>query len=161
MKKKTKIWLIVLGVFVVIGLIGSIGGNKDKQPEIRVVTEKTAMPTEIPEPSFSVTPSATPKPSKAPKATETPVPDSDTTPEVLQLQPAEPETSAAPDRSSPADPEPTPEGRDYVLNTNTMKFHYPTCSSVKDIKDNNRKDVHMTRDDVIAMGYQPCGRCKP
>lgn len=161
MKKKTKIWLIVLGVFVVIGLIGSLTGNKDKPQEIRVVTERSAAETEIPEPSFSMKPSATPKPSKAPKATETPVPDSDTTPEVVTLQPAEPEALAAPDHSAPADPEPTPEGRDYVLNTNTMKFHYPTCSSVKDIKDNNRKDVHATRESIIAQGYSPCGKCKP
>ena len=44
---------------------------------------------------------------------------------------------------------------------NTMKFHYPTCSSVKDIKEGNRKDVHATRDSIIAQGYAPCGKCKP
>ena len=159
MKKKTKIWLIALGVFVVIGLIGSLGGNKDKQPEIRVVTERSVAETEVPEPSFSTKPSATPKPSKAPKATETPVPDSDTTPEVLQLQPTEPESDAVAERSVPQ--EPAAKEYDYVLNTNTKKFHWTTCSSVKDIKASNRQDVHMTRDGVIAMGYQPCGRCKP
>ena len=51
--------------------------------------------------------------------------------------------------------------RDYVLNTNTMKFHYPNCNSVADIKDNNREDYHGTREDVIAKGYSPCGRCTP
>ena len=30
--------------------------------------------------------------------------------------------------------------KDYVLNTNTKKFHYPSCSSVKDIKSSNRSD---------------------
>ena len=50
---------------------------------------------------------------------------------------------------------------DYVLNTNTMKFHYPSCKSVKDIKDNNREDYHGTRDKVIDRGFSPCGRCKP
>ena len=52
-------------------------------------------------------------------------------------------------------------GRDYVLNTNTKKFHYPSCSSVSDIKPSNRKDFHGTRDEVINKGYKSCGRCHP
>ncbi len=50
---------------------------------------------------------------------------------------------------------------DYVLNTNTNKFHYPSCKSVEDIKDKNREDYHGTRDKVIDRGFSPCGRCKP
>lgn len=50
---------------------------------------------------------------------------------------------------------------DYVLNTNTKKFHRPTCSSVSDIKSKNRQDVNCTRDEVISMGYDPCKRCNP
>jgi len=62
--------------------------------------------------------------------------------------------------------EPTPEsvGLDaavYVLNTNTMKFHKPGCSSVSDMSEKNRKDVTATRPDIISWGYSPCGRCKP
>ena len=49
----------------------------------------------------------------------------------------------------------------YVLNTNTKKFHYPSCSSVSQMADKNRKDVTAGRDEVIAMGYSPCGRCNP
>ena len=49
----------------------------------------------------------------------------------------------------------------YVLNTNTMKFHSPPCGSVSDIKQENREDVTAVRDDLIAQGYTPCGRCKP
>ena len=49
----------------------------------------------------------------------------------------------------------------YVLNTNTMKFHLPNCSSVGQMKASNRWDVEMSRDDVIAMGYVPCKRCHP
>ena len=50
---------------------------------------------------------------------------------------------------------------DYVLNTNTKKFHYPYCSSVPTIKQKNRKDFTGSRDELIGMGYDPCGRCKP
>lgn len=49
----------------------------------------------------------------------------------------------------------------YVLNTNTKKFHLPTCSSVKDMKDKNKQEVTCSRDEVIDMGYVPCKRCNP
>ncbi len=49
----------------------------------------------------------------------------------------------------------------YVLNTNSKKFHYPTCSSAGDMSQKNRKDVSMTRDEIIAQGFVPCKRCNP
>ena len=49
----------------------------------------------------------------------------------------------------------------YVLNTNTHKFHHPDCSSVRDMADHNKEFVESTRDDIIASGYSPCGRCNP
>lgn len=49
----------------------------------------------------------------------------------------------------------------YVLNTNSKKFHKPTCKSVGQIKDTNRQDVEATRDEVISWGYQPCKNCNP
>ena len=49
----------------------------------------------------------------------------------------------------------------YVLNTNTKKFHKPTCSSVNDMKAKNRKDSNLSRSEIIAMGYDPCKRCNP
>ena len=50
---------------------------------------------------------------------------------------------------------------DYILNTNTKKFHHPTCSSVNDMKEKNKQEFFGTRDETIALGYSPCGRCKP
>lgn len=50
---------------------------------------------------------------------------------------------------------------DYVLNTNTKKFHLPSCSSADDIKATNRKDYNGSRDDLIAWGYVPFKRCSP
>lgn len=49
----------------------------------------------------------------------------------------------------------------YVLNTSTMKFHYPHCSSVKQIAPHNYATSSTNRDDLISQGYSPCGRCKP
>lgn len=50
---------------------------------------------------------------------------------------------------------------DYVLNTNTRRFHLPDCPSVGDIKTRNREDYSGTRDALIAEGYVPCQRCNP
>lgn len=49
----------------------------------------------------------------------------------------------------------------YVINTNTGKFHKPSCSSVSDIYPQNRWDYQGTREEVINMGYEPCKRCHP
>ena len=49
----------------------------------------------------------------------------------------------------------------YVLNTNTKKFHYPSCASASLISEKNRGESNKTRDELIAEGYSPCGVCKP
>lgn len=49
----------------------------------------------------------------------------------------------------------------FTLNRNTMKFHKPTCKSVKRINEENKKEYTGTRDDVISMGYKACEICKP
>ena len=55
----------------------------------------------------------------------------------------------------------TEKGTQYVLNTNTKKFHYPSCKSVNQMKKKNRKDFTGTRTEVIEMGYVPCKNCNP
>lgn len=49
----------------------------------------------------------------------------------------------------------------YVLNTNTMKFHYPDCSSVPTIHIENRQDITCTREELIQQGFESCGNCHP
>lgn len=49
----------------------------------------------------------------------------------------------------------------YVLNTNTKKFHYDWCGSVKRMAAHNRKNFTGTRKQVIAQGYVPCKICEP
>lgn len=49
----------------------------------------------------------------------------------------------------------------YILNTNTKKFHYPSCSSAALIKDKNKAQSNKSREELIAEGYSPCGVCKP
>ena len=43
----------------------------------------------------------------------------------------------------------------YVLNTNNKKFHKPTCSSVKDMKEKNKETYEGTREELIQKGYEP------
>lgn len=51
--------------------------------------------------------------------------------------------------------------REYVLNTNTKRFHYPDCDSVSDMKEKNRENFKGKREKLMEDGYVPCGRCKP
>ncbi|WP_143524528.1 MBL fold metallo-hydrolase [Roseburia sp. 499] len=49
----------------------------------------------------------------------------------------------------------------YVLNTNTGKFHKPSCSSVEQISEKNREYTNKSREEMIEAGYEPCKRCNP
>ncbi len=68
-------------------------------------------------------------------------------------------TSSAPKTVSPtAQNEPS---NNYIANKNTQKFHYTHCSSVKKMKEENKKYLSCTRDQAISQGYSPCGNCNP
>ena len=53
------------------------------------------------------------------------------------------------------------EQTEFVINTNTGKFHKPDCKSVKKIKAKNKEEFNGSRDELIAEGYEPCGSCRP
>ena len=50
------------------------------------------------------------------------------------------------------------EGSVYVVNTKTKKIHLPACSSVGDIKPENRGETD-DPDVLLAEGYAWCKRC--
>lgn len=52
-------------------------------------------------------------------------------------------------------------GMEYVLNTNSKKFHYPWCKSVNQMKEKNKELFTGDREEVINKGYEPCKNCKP
>ena len=68
-----------------------------------------------------------------------------------------------PKQTEPKESKPTQSntGTDYILNTNTKKFHYPNCSSVKRMSEKNKSYFTGTRNEVLRMGYDPCGNCNP
>lgn len=49
----------------------------------------------------------------------------------------------------------------YILNTNSKKFHSPDCSSVGKMADKNKKEFKGDRNDLISDGYSPCKNCNP
>ena len=49
----------------------------------------------------------------------------------------------------------------YVLNTHTKKFHKESCNSAKSMDASNKKIYTGSRQDIIDMGYESCGVCKP
>ena len=148
--------LPVLTFFLLIAVFGSLGANTRKNAEpspsptvelIRSAPELT--PEAIPEPTAEPSPVPTPKPTPEPST----VPVQASTLTLVSLTP-----KPAPE------PEPTPTPAPvytYVANTNTKKFHKPGCSSVSAMKDKNKAVYETTRSEMISMGFEPCGKCKP
>ena len=49
----------------------------------------------------------------------------------------------------------------YILNTNTKKFHYPSCSSANRISESNKQSYTGSRAALINQGYSACANCDP
>ena len=104
---------------------------------------------------------------------EEPAPVEEPEPEPVQAEPEpepqpEPEPAPTPEPAPEpvpvAEPEPVaaePASVNYVGNKNTGKFHLPSCSSVSDMNESNKLYWTGSRDELIAQGYVPCGRCHP
>lgn len=49
----------------------------------------------------------------------------------------------------------------FVLNTNTKKFHRPSCSSISRMKESNKEIFTGSREKLTSQGYDACKRCNP
>lgn len=89
----------------------------------------------------------------APPKTKAPVVE---TPPVVITPPIEDNASDEPAQQEPI-------GTAYVGNKNpsSLKFHYAWCNSVNKMKESNKFHYTGTREEMIAMGYSPCGNCHP
>ena len=128
--------------------------NEDISEAIERVAPTLAIESPVPSPA----PAAISAPTSTPTSESTKAPS--LPPSTSPSSTPTPTPSPAPTPSPTPTPSPAPE-RSYILNTNTRKFHYPGCSSVSDIKDGNKQEYTGTREAIIAMGYDPCGRCHP
>ncbi len=50
---------------------------------------------------------------------------------------------------------------DYVLNTNSKKFHLPSCPGAEDMSEKNRQEFTGSRELLLAQGFEPCSQCQP
>ena len=128
-------WIWIVAAIVVFLGIGAVKSNQDKKAaavETRAMVVETAAPTATPEPT--------------PKATATPEP------ELVAIEAAPVATETPVTRSAE---------KTYIINTSSGEFHKPTCSSVDEMAEYNKREFTGTREDVIAMGYVPCKRCNP
>ena len=57
--------------------------------------------------------------------------------------------------------EPSVGSSTYILNTNSMKFHYASCQWAEKISQKNRQEFNGSREELISQGYDPCGSCHP
>jgi len=88
---------------------------------------------------------------------QTPEPPPEPTPEPTVVPTPKPEAPIVQESTE----EPIPQGTTYIINTNTGKFHYTTCGSVKQMKEENKWQYSGTRDEIVSMGYVPCKKCNP
>ena len=159
MKKGTVILIVVLA-FCLLG----IRGQKLKE---KAVVETRSVAAETPEPTKDLP--ILRRNNAEPFSDAEQAGGAEAAPVIVSSAPIQAE-EPAPERSAPAEtpapapvatPVPSEPARSYVLNTSKMKFHFPSCSSVKQMADQNRRDVEMTRSEIINMGYEPCGKCRP
>lgn len=47
----------------------------------------------------------------------------------------------------------------WVLNTSSMKIHYPICSEVRRIAPQNYATSNLSEAELLLQGYTTCGRC--
>ena len=132
MKRK----LLALGLALLLALTAGCGAVPAPQATPSPSLYAVQTPPERPSPSPTASPTPTPTPLPTPTPTSTPEP---------SVQPVVQDIAL----------------NDYILNTNTHKFHKPGCSSVDQMKESNKQAYTGLREDVIARGYSPCGRCKP
>lgn len=49
----------------------------------------------------------------------------------------------------------------YILNTNSLKIHTPTCSAIQDMAQHNRKEYNGDINNLLNQGYTKCKICNP
>ena len=137
------------------------------QPAAPSETKKpSAAPERTEAPTSEPTPSPTPAPTPEPTPSPTPEPTPEPTNEPVQNPPSSPSgggnSGGGGDGSNFQtwdNPDQQQTSQNWVLNTNTMKVHYPSCSSVPRIAPHNYATSSAPLDELLSRGYSRCGRC--
>lgn len=134
-KPSKKTICIIVAIVLLLGIIGSCNDSlKDKNKEPETTISNTTVVTTTSKPTTATTVTST-------EATTEPTTEEETEPkrEIVHTQAS----------------------YDYIVNTNTGKFHYSSCSQAGRIKEENKAVIHGTSDELESMGYTPCGKCNP
>lgn len=164
-----KIIAFVLVIVICMGLCacGEVGGATSVNKTTPTGNTTPCTPTLAPTaPTTEPTTAPTTQPATEPATNPSTEPSTEPTTQPATEPATEPHTKPATEPTTEPTAQPTTDpgedqGQDYVVNTSSGKFHYPSCSSADRIKESNRWDYHGTRDDLIGMGYDPCKRCNP
>lgn len=144
-------------------------------------TQTSETPPTVPEePSTAPAPAQATEPSQKPQETQAKAPSTPSTPASnqtpTQAKPQETQPEEKPSNSGGGNvggsgnadnfnahnnPDQQNTEDNYVLNTSTKKFHYPSCNDVKKIKRENYETSNKSRDSIVSSGYSPCGHCNP
>lgn len=131
-KPSKKTICIIVAIVLLLGIIGSCNDSlKNKNKEPETTVSSTTVVTTTSRPTTVTTTEA---------ATE-PTTEEETEPEREIVR--------------------TQASYDYIVNKNTGKFHYSSCSQADRIKEENKAVIHGTSDELESMGYTPCGKCNP
>lgn len=158
--KSTVFVVVCFAVVFFLAVIGLLGGRHGAAPTRSRPPSNTVViitPTPTSAPTSAPTPAPTPTPTPAPTPTPTPTPAPITASKSV-LEPVVSTTAASFAAKPTAEPV---NAVGYVANTNTGRFHKPSCSSVNEMAEKNTVCYDVTRSEMIAMGYVPCKRCNP
>lgn len=164
--------LLLVSIFLVLCVAGNLGGCGDKvsYADKQTYFENTAVPSLEPQKDSSDGYASAARNQKeekysvSPASINSPVPASEPPEAAPSPAPSPAPLSASDSRSEnnfDAYDNPDRQQTDaaWVLNTNTMKIHYPSCSSVKKIAPHNYTTSNEDKDTLINMGYSVCGIC--
>lgn len=155
-KYRKRATAITAGIFLVCGLLAfttaGSHASSSQEPDSTATTTTTAVTTTTAAETTTTTTKAT--------TTTTTTTTTEATTTAAETTTAATEPPAPAQEETPAE-QPAANVFTYVINSNTGKFHYPSCSSAKRISDANRSEYNGTREDLIAQGYTPCERCNP
>ena len=126
--------------------------EKTQQPSVEPSPGPTATPQPTPEPTVKPTPEpSTPAPAGEPAQDPSPLPSGSVVTGGNRGDGGNFQTWDNPDQQQTT--------QTWVLNTNTMKIHYPSCSSVARIAPHNYATSSASLEELLGRGYSRCGRC--
>lgn len=154
----------VLVGLLVLGLLGGLGGNKDKptnqavETAAPIVAEALATPTSTPEP----TPEPTPGPTLEPTPEPTPELTTGLTRNADEMSPEEALEYTARRLAELGGKEyvnPLDEEITVYLNPDSKLYHKPDCGTLKNANLSQLLPFTGTYRELKATGYKPCGNC--